>query len=110
MEVEPPPVQYTNIGELTIAYQVVGEGPRDLIYLPGWASHLEIQWEHPAVARFYERLASFSRLILYDRRGTGLSERGKELHSFEDAMDDIRGVLDAIGSERCALVGNQLGG
>jgi class 3 adenylate cyclase/pimeloyl-ACP methyl ester carboxylesterase len=110
--VEPavPPVRYANVGDLQIAYQVLGEGPVDLIFQFGFPSHLEVQWEHPAVARFYRRLASFSRLILFDRRGTGLSERGLQMHGFEDRMDDIRAVLDAVGSERCGQIGVAMGG
>jgi class 3 adenylate cyclase/pimeloyl-ACP methyl ester carboxylesterase len=105
-----PPVRYANAGEIQIAYQVVGDGPRDLLFQFGYPSHLELQWEHPAVARFYRRLASFSRLILFDRRGSGLSERGLQMHGFEDRMDDIRAVLDAVGSERCGHVGIAMGG
>jgi pimeloyl-ACP methyl ester carboxylesterase len=110
--VEPavPPVRYANVGDLQIAYQVLGEGPVDLIFQFGFPSHLEVQWEHPAVARFYRRLASFSRLILFDRRGTGLSERGLQMHGFEDRMDDIRAVLDTVGSERCGQIGIAMGG
>ena len=110
MEPEVPHVQYTSAGDVTVAYQVLGRGPRDVLYIPGFSSHLEIQWEHPAVARFFRRLASFSRLILFDRRGTGLSERGVELHGFEDVLEDVTAVLDAVGSEGCALIGNHMGG
>lgn len=110
MELAPPSVQYTNVGGLQLAYQVVGNGPRDLMFHPGYPWHLELQWEHPAVARFYRRLASFSRLILFDRRGTGLSERGLEIHGFDARVDDINAVLDAVGSDRCAHVGVSIGG
>ena len=110
MDLAPPPVRYTSVEDLQIAFQVVGEGPRDLLFQFGFPSHLEIQWEHPAVARFFHRLASFSRLILFDRRGSGLSERGLQIHGFEDRMDDIRAVLDAVGSERVGQIGVGIGG
>ena len=110
MELAPPSVRYTNVGGLQLAYQVVGDGPRDLMFHLGYPSHLELQWEHPAVARFYHRLASFSRLIVFDRRGTGLSERGLEIHGFDARMDDINAVLDAVGSDQCGHVGVGIGG
>ncbi len=104
-----PAVRYTNVKDIQLAYQVLGEGP-DLLFQVGYPWHLELQWEHPAVARFFERLASFSRLILYDRRGTGLSERGLGMHGFEERMDDVRAVLDAAGVERCGQIGVAMGG
>jgi pimeloyl-ACP methyl ester carboxylesterase/class 3 adenylate cyclase len=110
VELAPHPVRYAQGSEVQIAYQTLGEGPRDLLFHFGFPSHLELQWEHPAVARFYRRLASFSRLILFDRRGTGLSERGREMHGFEEQMDDIRAVMDALGSEQCCHVGVSVGG
>ena len=70
-----PKTQYTRSGDLHIAYQVVGEGQVDLVYVPGWVSHVELAWEEPTLARFLRRLASFSRLIMFDKRGTGLSDR-----------------------------------
>src|SRR5438132_14126715 len=70
-----PKTQYTRSSDLHIAYQVVGEGPLDLVYVPGWVSHVELAWEEPTLARFLQRLASFSRLIMFDKRGTGLSDR-----------------------------------
>ncbi len=105
-----PAVRYTNVEDIQLAYQVVGDGPPDLLFQIGYPWHLELQWEHPAVARFFERLASFSRLILYDRRGTGLSERGIGMHGFEERMDDLRAVLDAVGVDRCGQVGVAMGG
>ena len=92
---------------VSIAYQVVGEGPHDLVLVPGWVSHLEAAWDEPSLARFFERLASFSRLILFDKRGTGLSDRvpESELPTLETRMDDVRAVMDAAGSERAALIG-----
>ncbi len=102
--------RYAKSGEVNIAYQVVGGGPRDLIFVPGWVSNIEVLWEEPAVARFLHRLASFSRLILFDKRGTGLSDRLGDLPNLEMRMDDVRAVMDAIGSERAALCGVSEGG
>jgi class 3 adenylate cyclase len=92
-----------------VAYQVVGEGP-DLVFLLGWPSHLVLQWELPAFARFLDRLASFSRLIVFDRLGTGLSDRGPTGQAFEERLDDVLCVMDAVGAERTAFFGGQLGG
>lgn len=107
-----PRTRYTKSGELNIAYQVVGEGPIDLVFAAGWISNVELGWEHPQVARFYERLASFSRLILFDKRGTGLSDHVPDARppTIEERTDDIRAVLDAIGSERAAIFGASEGG
>ena len=92
---------------VSIAYQVVGDGPRDLVWVPGWISHLEAAWEEPTLARFFERLASFSRLILFDKRGTGMSDRVavSALPTLEVRMSDVLTVCDAVGSERAALFG-----
>jgi class 3 adenylate cyclase/alpha-beta hydrolase superfamily lysophospholipase len=86
---------------------VLGDGPRDLVWVPGWISHVEAAWEEPTLARFLERLAAFSRLILFDKRGTGLSDRVAEsrLPTLEQRMDDVRSVCDAVGSEHAALLG-----
>jgi pimeloyl-ACP methyl ester carboxylesterase len=89
----------------SIAYQVVGDGPFDLVYVPGFISHVELWWAEPSIGRFYERLASFSRLILFDKRGTGLSDPIPRPQPLEERMDDVRAVMDAAGSERAALVG-----
>lgn len=89
----------------SIAYQVVGEGPFDLVYVPGFVSNVEVWWTEPAIARFYERLASFSRLILFDKRGTGLSDPLQGLQALEDRIEDVLAVLDAVGSTRAAAVG-----
>ena len=99
-------------GEVNIAYQVVGEGPLDLVFVSGWVSNLDLMWEDPSYARFLRRLASFSRLILFDKRGTGLSDRVPEtdLPTLEARMDDVRAVLDAAGAERAALLGHSEGG
>jgi len=85
-----PRTHYARSGDVNIAYQVVGEGPRDLVFVPGWISNVEMFWEEPVVVRFLERLASFSRLILFDKRGTGLSDRMTEVPSLEVRMDDVR--------------------
>ncbi|HEX3299110.1 MAG TPA: adenylate/guanylate cyclase domain-containing protein [Actinomycetota bacterium] len=98
-------------GGISIAYQVVGDGPIDLVYLPGYASNLRWQWELPSYARFLRRLASFSRLIIIDRRGTGLSDRfsPQDLPALEELADDILTVMDAVGSEQVALLGSEDG-
>src|SRR4029453_11236019 len=106
-----PPVRFTRRPDgRHLAYQVVGEGELDLVYLFGWASHLGLVWDHPAYAEFLARLSSFSRLILFDRRGNGLSARGPTGHGFEDWMDDARRVMAAAGCERAAFFGNDIGG
>lgn len=97
--------RYARSGDVSIAYQVIGEGPLDLVYVSGWVSHLDVSWEEPRYARFLRRLASFSRLILFDKRGTGLSDRAAELPTLEQRMDDVRAVMDAVGSTRAALLG-----
>ena len=101
-----PTTQYARSGDYNIAYQVVGEGETDLVYVPGLVSHLELFWEEPAYSRFLHRLASFSRLILMDRLGTGLSDRiPNQVSTPEQRMDDVRAVMDAVGSERAAVRG-----
>jgi pimeloyl-ACP methyl ester carboxylesterase len=105
-----PETRYATSGEVSIAYQVIGSGPPDLILVPGWVSNIEVFWEEPTVARFLQRLASFSRLILFDKRGTGLSDRVGALPDLETRMDDVRAVMDAVGSEQAALCGYSEGG
>ncbi len=107
-----PKTRYARSGKVNIAYQVTGEGPLDLVYVPGWVSHIELCWEEPEHARFLHRLASFSRLIIFDKRGTGLSDRvpDDQLPTLETRMDDLRAVMDAVGSERAALFGYSEGG
>jgi pimeloyl-ACP methyl ester carboxylesterase/DNA-binding CsgD family transcriptional regulator len=106
----PSPTRYANSGGVHIAYQVVGEGPLDLIFVPGWVSHVEHHWEEPRLAYFLHRLAGFSRLIILDKRGTGLSDRVTPLPDLEQRMDDVRAVQDAVGSERAVLFGYSEGG
>jgi len=103
--VEAPEVRYARNGDVNIAFQVVGSGPVDLLYIPGWISHLDLYWEEPVVARFLRRLGAGFRLIVFDRRGTGLSDRvpDDELPSLEGRMDDTRAVLDAAGSKQAAI-------
>ncbi len=107
-----PQTRYARSGKVNIAYQVTGEGPLDLVYVPGWVSHVELRWEEPDHARFLHRLASFSRLITFDKRGTGLSDRvpDDQLPTLETRMDDLRAVMDAVGSKRAALFGYSEGG
>jgi class 3 adenylate cyclase len=100
-----PKTSYAKSGEVNVAYQVLGDGPPDLIYVWGWLSHLDFQWSNPTVASFLRRLASFSRLINFDKRGTGLSDPVDSAVTFDERMDDIRAVMDAAGSERAALLG-----
>ncbi|HEX4665715.1 MAG TPA: adenylate/guanylate cyclase domain-containing protein [Chthoniobacterales bacterium] len=112
MSGEHPKTQFAQSGETQIAYQVIGPGPIDLVYVAGWVSHIELAWEEPTLAAFLRRLASFSRLILFDKRGTGLSDRvpNDKLPTLEQRMDDVRAVMDAVGSERAALFGFSEGG
>jgi pimeloyl-ACP methyl ester carboxylesterase len=104
------PIRYARSGDVNVAYQVTGNGPFDLVLVHGFFSHLEIDWEYPEVARFFERLGSFSRLIRFDKRGTGLSDRAVGLPDLETRMDDVRAVMDAAGSAEAALFGYSEGG
>jgi pimeloyl-ACP methyl ester carboxylesterase len=105
-----PETKYARSGDVSIAYQVVGTGPLDLVVVPGWISHLDLQWEMPAYAAWVKRLASFCRVILFDKRGTGLSDRDVGDSTLEERMDDLRAVLEAVGSERAAVFGLSEGG
>ena len=107
-----PTTRYVRSGDANIAYQVVGDGPFDLIWVPGWISNVEVSWEVPEFARFLTRLASFSRLILFDKRGTGLSDgvSVEHLPGLEQRMDDVRAVLQAAGSTSAAVFGASEGG
>jgi pimeloyl-ACP methyl ester carboxylesterase len=104
------PIQYARSGDVNITYQVTGDGPFDLVLVPGFFSHLEIDCEHLDHAGFLERLGSFARLIRFDKRGTGLSDRAVGLPDFQTRMDDVRAVMDASGSEQAALFGYSEGG
>ena len=107
-----PETRYAKSGDFHIAYQVVGEGPVDLLFVHGWISHIEHMWEEPGLARFLGGLASFSRLILMDKRGTGLSDPVplNQLPTLEERMDDVRAVMDAVGAERATLFGTSEAG
>jgi class 3 adenylate cyclase len=104
------PIRYAKSGDVNVAYQVTGDGPFDLVLVPGFFSHLEIDWELPEMTHLFERLASFARLIRFDKRGTGLSDRTVGLPDFESRMDDVRAVMDAAGSTEAALFGYSEGG
>ena len=99
-----PTTRYAPSGDLRIAYQVVGDGPLDLVFVPGWASNIEIGWDLPPFAHFFERLASFSRLIIFDRRGNGMSDGIAGATPLEQQVDDVRAVIDAVGAEQPVLV------
>jgi pimeloyl-ACP methyl ester carboxylesterase len=105
-----PETRYAKSGDVHIAYQVLGEGPIDLVFVPGFVSNVEATWQQPARAAFFRRLASFSRLIMFDKRGTGMSDRTSQIFTLEQRMEDVHAVLDAAGSERAALLGVSEGG
>jgi pimeloyl-ACP methyl ester carboxylesterase len=110
VDVMEPETRYARSDDVTIAYQVIGDGPLDLVVVPGWVSHLEEAWRDPVYRQFMQRLASFTRLIRIDRRGTGLSDRVPSHATLEQRMDDVRAVMDAVGSEKAALLGISEGG
>ncbi|HEU5212602.1 MAG TPA: adenylate/guanylate cyclase domain-containing protein [Gaiellaceae bacterium] len=103
-------VSYAQSGDVSIAYRVVGDGPVDLVVTPGAISNVELMWEHPLFRGYYESLAAFARVVFYDKRGTGLSDRVKHIATLEERADDIRAVMDAAGSERSVLMGVSEGG
>ena len=105
-----PETRYTRCGTINIAYQVFGEGPVDLVLVPGWVSNLDMMWEEPRLARWLRQLGSFARVMLFDKRGTGLSDRVTDTPMLEERMEDVRAVMEAVGSERAALVGYSEGG
>lgn len=107
-----PTTKYAKSGEVNIAYQVFGEGPRDLVYVPGWVSNVELMWEDPVLSSILRRFASFARVITFDKRGTGMSDPVpiSELPSLEERMDDVRAVMDAVDSEKATLFGHSEGG
>src|SRR5437868_9725538 len=100
-----PVTHYVKSDDVHIAYQVIGDGSLDLLFVPGFVSHVEATWQSPVRSSFFRRLASFSRLILFDKRGTGMSDRGSQIFTLEQRMHDVRAILDAVGSERAALFG-----
>jgi pimeloyl-ACP methyl ester carboxylesterase/class 3 adenylate cyclase len=105
-----PETQYAQSGDLSIAYQVVGDGPQDILYVPGFVSNIELMWEMPGTRSMLERLARIGRLIVFDKRGTGCSDRNLGTGSAEERMDDLRAVADAAGVEHANLVGLSEGG
>src|ERR1700761_3013529 len=105
----PTETRYARSGELSIAYQVSGKGP-DLVFVPGSLSHVELGWETPPMMQMFRRLSQFSRMITFDKRGTGLSDRSAELPTLEERMDDVRAVMDAAECEQAAIVGISEGG
>jgi pimeloyl-ACP methyl ester carboxylesterase len=104
-----PETRYARSGDVSIAYQVTGDGPFDVVRVPPFVSHVELEWDVPMMARFFAGLASFCRLIRLDKRGTGMSDRFSDMPTLEVRMDDVRAVMDAVGSERAALMGHSEG-
>src|SRR5438477_8452087 len=100
-----PETRYARSGDVNIAYQVVGDGPFDLVVVPGWISNVDFAWEDPLYGDWLRRLTAFSRVILFDKRGTGLSDRDVGDSTLEERMDDLRAVQQAAGSERAAVMG-----
>jgi pimeloyl-ACP methyl ester carboxylesterase len=104
-----PAIRYAMSGDVHVAYQVVGDGPVDIVFVEGFVTNRHVVWEEPSYRRFVERLGSFARVILFDKRGMGLSDR-VQAGTLEERMDDVRAVMDAVGSERAALIGESEGG
>src|SRR4029450_12080997 len=104
-----PTTRYAKSGDIHIAYQIAGSGPLDLVLIPGFVSHLDLGWDDPGTLHFRERLSSFARLIRFDKRGTGMSDR-VPIATLEERMDDARAVMDAVGSEQAAILGISEGG
>jgi pimeloyl-ACP methyl ester carboxylesterase len=105
-----PKTQYANCGDLNIAYQVLGDGPVDLLYAQGWLTNVEYAWESPDYARYLTKLSRFARVIFFDKRGTGMSDRDVGVATLEQRSEDINAVLDAVGSQKAALFGASEGG
>ncbi len=105
-----PSIQYTKSGNINIAYQVFGSGPIDLVYIPGWVSNIDWMWACPELVNFFQELGKVARVILFDKRGTGLSDRVVEISTLEERMEDIKAVMDATGSEKAVLFGHSEGG
>jgi pimeloyl-ACP methyl ester carboxylesterase len=98
-------IQYAESGDIHIAYKVIGAGPIDLVVVPGFVTHLEVDWENPGIRHAFERLAKFARVISFDKRGTGMSDPLDDVPTLEQRMDDVRAVMDAAGSERAVVLG-----
>ncbi|MFC4634686.1 alpha/beta fold hydrolase [Dokdonia ponticola] len=105
-----PSIQYTKSGNINIAYQVFGSGSIDLVYIPGWVSNIDWMWACPELVNFFQELGKVARVILFDKRGTGLSDRVVEISTLEERMEDIKAVMDATGSEKAVLFGHSEGG
>ncbi|MEB2778686.1 alpha/beta hydrolase [Algoriphagus sp. D3-2-R+10] len=105
-----PTTHYAKSGRINIAYQVFGSGVTDLVYITGWVSNIDLMWACPQLVTFLEELGKVSRVILFDKRGAGLSDRIVELSTLEERMDDIRAVMDAVGSQKSILFGHSEGG
>jgi len=105
-----PVTRYAKSGDVHVAYQVFGTGPINLVLVPGFVSHIENYWEHPDLARWLYRLERFARVAMFDKRGTGLSDRVSDVPSLEQRMDDVRAVMDAVGMQRASLLGISEGG
>src|SRR5262245_2904503 len=107
-----PETRFARSADGHVAYQVIGEGPLDCVFVPSWASNVDVMWEEPSLARFLLRLGTFSRLICFDKRGTGVSDPVPlaALPTLEQWMEDVRIVMDAVGSTRTALLGDAEGG
>jgi pimeloyl-ACP methyl ester carboxylesterase len=105
-----PTTRYVKSDDVHIAYQVFGEGSLDLLFVPGFVSNVEAIWQHPEHRAFFRRLASFCRVVLFDKRGTGMSDRGSQIFTLEQRMHDVQAVLDEVGCERAALFGVSEGG
>ena len=102
---EIPATHYVKSDDVHIAYQVLGKGSFDLLFVPGFVSNIEAIWQSPGKRAFFRRLASFCRLILFDKRGTGMSDRGSQIFTLEQRMHDVQAILNSVGSQRTALFG-----
>ncbi len=107
---EVPEIRYAKSGDVSIAYAVLGDGPVDLVFVPGFVSNVEYGWYEAGLAHFYKSLAAFTRLIVFDKRGTGLSDAMERDQPFETRMDDVHSVMDSAGSKRAVIVGYSEGG
>jgi pimeloyl-ACP methyl ester carboxylesterase len=107
---ERTPIRYARSGDVQIAYQVTGDGPLDIVMAPGTVSHLDLMWEHPVFRRSIEAWSAVARIVRFDKRGTGLSDRPTEAATLEERTDDIRAVMDAVGLERAVIYGGSEGG
>jgi pimeloyl-ACP methyl ester carboxylesterase len=105
-----PPVKYARSGDVNIAYQVGGEGPHDLLMIPGWVTHLGLDWNEPRWVRWFERMTSFARIVRFDKRGTGMSDRTPGVPTPDERMHDARAVMDAAGLSQAHVIGWSEGG